>query len=243
VKISRRFWITTLFLLGVVLVLASSRQADPAVDDVRSFLEFYSGVFALVGFTAVVAAGLAAADRLVTSITLRILLQAVHRALAVAATGFLATHIALKVMESHAKPSQVVLPVGGRFWVDIGVIASDLLILVLVTGIIRMRFTIKPRMWRILHASAYLWWPLSILHGLNAGRHPKPYVTLSYGACVAVVVLALVVRLLLAIRPRGRVLRARTVRRGAPTPAPPPVRDAPGPSDDEFWTFVRGGTK
>jgi len=243
VKIPMRFWVTTLLLLGVVLILASSRSADPAVDDVRSFLEYYSGVFALIGFTAVVAAGLAAADRLVSSITLRILLQAVHRALAVAATGFLATHIALKVMESHANVSQAVVPFGGRFWVDIGVIASDLLILVLVTGIIRMRFTIRPRMWRILHASAYLWWPLAIMHGLNAGRHPKAYVTLSYEACVVAVVLALVVRLLLAIRPRSRVLRARTVRRDAPPPQRPPIRETPGPSDDEFWTFVRGGTK
>lgn len=242
-KVSRRFLVVTVLLLVVVLVLAASPRSNAPVHDIRSFLEFYSGVFALVGFTAVVATGLAAADRLVSSITLRILLQAVHRALAVAATGFLATHIILKIMEAHAEPIQAVLPVGSRLWVDLGVIASDLLILVLVTGILRMRFTIRPRVWRILHASAYLWWPLAIMHGLNAGRHPKPYVTLSYETCVAVVVLALVVRLLLAIRPRSRVLRARTVRRGMPPAPPPRVPDGPGPSDDEFWTFVRGGTK
>jgi hypothetical protein len=40
----------------------------------------------------------------------------------------------------------------------------------------------------------YLCWPFAILHGLLAGRTAKPYVDWSYGACVALVALALVFR-------------------------------------------------
>jgi hypothetical protein len=43
-------------------------------------------------------------------------------------------------------------------------------------------------------------WPLSIVHGLLAGRKAHPYVDWSYGACVALVALALMIRFVATIR-------------------------------------------
>ena len=54
-----------------------------------------------------------------------------------------------------------------------------------------------------IHVGAYLGWPLAIVHGLLGGRPAKPYVDWSYGACLAAVALALVIRLVSATRSRG----------------------------------------
>jgi hypothetical protein len=50
-------------------------------------------------------------------------------------------------------------------------------------------------MWRALHSTAYASWPVALMHGLNVGRAPAPWVTASYFACVLLVVVALLVRL------------------------------------------------
>ena len=54
---------------------------------------------------------------------------------------------------------------------------------------------------------------MAILHGLLSGRTAKPYVDWSYGACVAAVAVALVVRL---VAPR----RSRAAADPAPAPGP-----------------------
>jgi hypothetical protein len=67
-------------------------------------------------------------------------------------------------------------------------LASDLMLLILVTGVARRRFAAhRPATWRAIHAGAYLGWPLAIVHGLPGGRPAKPYVDSSYGACLAAV--------------------------------------------------------
>jgi hypothetical protein len=101
---------------------------------------------------------------------------------------------------------------GRTFYVGLGTIASDLVVILVVTGIARGRFaSSRPWTWRAIHATAYLCWLLSLLHGLLAGRTAKPYVDWSYGACVAAVGLALLVRLVASVRDR---------RETAPYPVP-----------------------
>ncbi|MBO0806600.1 MAG: hypothetical protein J2P25_26410, partial [Nocardiopsaceae bacterium] len=209
---SRLLW-PAVGLAAMLGVLAGAATHEGAVitADLRRFLTFYAGVFALVGFTAVIGAGLATTDRLVLRPGARVVMQAAHRALSVLSTGFLATHIALEVLAGRASLVQVAVPLGSGWWLDVGVAASDLLVLVAAIGVFRARFTTHPRLWRVLHASAYLWWPLAILHGLEAGRQPKPYVTFSYEACVALVAAALLIRLLARARPRQRTPGTRLV--------------------------------
>src|SRR5262249_33960958 len=83
--------------------------------------------------------------------------------------------------------------------------ASDLVLVIVATGVARRRFAGWPATWRAMHVTAYLAWPLAILHGLLAGRHAKPYVDWSYGACVAGVALAVVIRLVATTRSRAEV--------------------------------------
>jgi hypothetical protein len=166
---------------------------------VQHFLLFYAGVFALVTLTASVGAGLAAADRVFMSPGGRIAAQAVHRAMSFAAVAFLAVHIIVEVLAGRSRPSDAVVPFlhpGRTFYLGLGTVASDLLIVIVVTGLLRGRFaSVRPAwLWRAVHAMAYLCWPFAIMHGLLAGRTAKPYVDWSYGACVAAVALALVFR-------------------------------------------------
>jgi len=141
--------------------------------------------------------------------------QAVHRALSLAAVGFLASHVLLEILarRSHAVDAVVPFLAGGRtLYLGLGTLASDLVLLIALTGVARGKFASHwTATWRGLHVTAYLAWPLAIVHGLLGGRAAKPYVDWSYGACVAAVALALVVRL---VAPR----RSGTV--ALPGPAP-----------------------
>jgi hypothetical protein len=165
----------------------------------QRFLLAYSGVFALVALTTAVAAGLIATDRLIVSPAGRVTFQAVHRALSLAAVGFLASHVLLETLAHRSDAIDTVVPflAGGRtLFLGLGTVASDLVLLIALTGVARGRFASRwTAIWRGMHVAAYLAWPMAILHGLLAGRPAKPYVDWSYGACVAAVAVALVVRL------------------------------------------------
>ncbi len=187
----------------------------------QRFLLAYSGVFALIALTAAVAAGLAAADRLVISPAGRVTFQAVHRALSLAAVGFLGSHVLLEILAHRSHAIDTVVPflaTGRTLYLGLGTLASDLVLLIAITGVARHKFAARwTAAWRGVHVLAYLGWPLAILHGLLSGRPAKPYVDWSYGACVAAVAIALVVRLVAA--PRSRAVA---------DPHPPPDPTGPG---------------
>jgi hypothetical protein len=230
--------------------------AAAALAGLQRFFLAYSGVFALIALTAAVAAGLAAADRLVMSPAGRVTFQAAHRALSLAAVGFLASHVLLEILAHRSGVIDTVVPflAGGRtMYLGLGTLASDLVLLIAITGVARHRFASHwAATWRGVHVVAYLAWPLAILHGLLSGRPAKPYVDWSYGACVAAVALALLVRLVAAPRSRtgadphpapdltgpglpAALLAGRYLT--APPPVQPPVRRAlPGGVIDDDGT-------
>ena len=222
--------------LAVALAAAATTKTGHAIAlAVQHFLLSYAGVFALVALTASVGAGLAAADRVFMSPGGRIATQAVHRAVSFAAVAFLAIHSAVEMLAGRARPSDAVVPFlahGRTLYLGLGTVASDLLVVIVVTGLLRGRFArVRPAwLWRALHAVAYLCWPLAIMHGLLAGRTSKPYVDWSYGACVAAVVLALVFRV--AAGPRlgeTAASHAEEAPAGIPYPAVPPAAPLAGP--------------
>jgi hypothetical protein len=204
----RRFlWIFAALLLilaGAAAGSARTEQGRDVLAAIQRFLLFYSGVFALVALTAAVGVGVLATDRIVMAAGGRVVTQAVHRAFSFAALAFLATHIALEVVAHRSRVIDAFVPFlahGRTFYVGLGTVASDLVVLIVMTGIARGRFVgRRPWTWRAVHATAYLAWPMAIAHGLLAGRTAKPYVDWSYGACLAVVALALMIRLVAAIR-------------------------------------------
>ncbi|NES29225.1 hypothetical protein GCE86_18235 [Micromonospora terminaliae] len=172
------------------------------------FTEFFAGVVTLVSLSLTVMMGLLATDRLVLLIRHRVLLQSAHRATGVLGVAGLVCHVITKVAIGRAGPTDALVPfVAGRgIYVGLGTVAALLMVGVLWTGIVRVRFAgAGPRwMWRALHSMAYVSWPFALLHGLNAGRAAKTWVVLSYLACVLLVVVALLVRLSVHLGKRSR---------------------------------------
>jgi hypothetical protein len=199
-----------LFLAVIVVVAAGVIAAEHTshgrsiVTSVHAFLLTYMGVFALIGLTTSVGVGLVATDRIVMKPGQRIVAQAVHRGVSLAALTALIAHILLEITAHKVGLIDAVVPFMARFrtlYTGFGTIAFDLVILIVLTGYLRGRFAGRwPWTWRAIHALTYLAWPLSIIHGLLGGRTAHPYVDWSYGACVALVILALGVRFAATVR-------------------------------------------
>ncbi|MFG1678053.1 hypothetical protein [Micromonospora sp. NPDC049282] len=172
------------------------------------FTEFFAGVVALVSLSITVMLGLLATDRLVLLIRHRVLLQSAHRATGVLGVAGLVFHVITKIAIGRAGPTDAVVPfIGGSgLYVGLGTVAALLMVGVLWTGLVRVRFAgVGPKwFWRSLHSMAYVSWPFALFHGLNAGRAAKGWVVLSYLACVLLVVMALLVRLSVHLGKRSR---------------------------------------
>lgn len=201
----------SLLLPAIVVAIANTGGNSEPVrisHDVEHFMLFYSGVFALVALTAAVGVGLLATDRLVMRPEHRIMAQGAHRMISLVAVSALANHVMLEILAHRVRLIDGFVPfLAARrtFFMGLGTVASDLLIVIIITGLMRARFASRSKtwLWRMLHAGAYVVWPLSILHGLLAGRSAKPYVDWSYGALAAFVVLGLIMRLVLQTRGRN----------------------------------------
>ncbi|MFI7607870.1 hypothetical protein ACIBTV_22390 [Micromonospora sp. NPDC049366] len=172
------------------------------------FTEFFAGVVTLVSLSLTVMLGLLATDRLVLLIRHRVLLQSAHRATGVLGTVGLLFHVLTKIATGRAASTDAVVPFvsGNGLYVGLGTVAALLMVSVLWTGVIRARFAgVGPKwLWRALHSMAYVSWPFALLHGLYAGRPATSWVTLSYLACLLLVVLALLVRLSVTLGRRSR---------------------------------------
>ena len=223
-------WIVIVFVVFAgAAASGSTARGQDILAAIQRFMLFYSGVLVLIALTAAVGVGLVATDRIVMVPASRVVAQAVHRAVSLAALAFLVTHIVLEILAHRSAVIDAFVPFlarGRTFYVGLGTVASDLVILLVVTGIARGRFATRwPWTWRAIHATAYLAWPLSIAHGLLAGRTAKPYVDWSYGACLAAVGLALVIRLVATLRNnQEKAAYAVPDRASAPPVQAPPIQ-------------------
>jgi hypothetical protein len=222
--------VLSLLLPAIAVVIANSGGTSAPVRisaDVERFLLFYSGVFALLALTATVGAGLLAADGVLRSPEFRIRAQALHRMAALVALSALANHIMLEILAHRVSLIDGFVPflaVRRTFFMGLGTLASDLFVVIIITGIMRARFATGARrwLWRAAHSTAYAAWPLAILHGLLAGRPAKPYVDWSYGGCLALVGLALTLRIVMRSR-RGAGPAGLTDRTFSPLAPQPPI--------------------
>ena len=190
--------------VSAVTAMEHTSHGRSIVSSVQEFLLTYAGVFALVGMTAAVGVGLLSTDRIVMRPGHRVVAQSVHRAVSLGALAALAAHITLEIVAHRVGVFDIVIPFLSRFrtlYTGLGTLASDLFVLIVITGYLRGRFAGKwPWAWRSIHAAAYAAWPLGVVHGLLGGRTAKPYVDWSYGACLALVAIALGIRVVATVR-------------------------------------------
>src|SRR3984885_8553458 len=201
--------ITGLVVIGFALVMTKPGQDIAAAT--QHFMLFYAGVFALIGLTASVGVGLLATDRIVMTPGHRVMAQAVHRAVSFGALAFLVIHIVTEILAQRSHVIDAFIPFLSpyrTFYIGLGTIASDLILLIVVTGIWRKRFTAhgKAWRWRAIHYCSYLAFVFGVMHGLLGGRAAKPYVDWSYGFAIALTAMAVVVRFLaISLRSKDKV--------------------------------------
>ena len=202
-------WILNAVVIGAVIMAAAAAATTTGhtvVAGTDHFLLYYAGVLALIALTAEVGIGLVASDRIFMKPSARVTAQALHRAMGFGAIAFLVIHIVLEIIAGRSQPADAVIPFldkGRTFYLGLGTVASDMFIVIMMTGIYRARLAARmsPKAWRVIHASAYAAWIFGLVHGLLAGRPAKAFfgfsgfVAWSYGACVVAVAAALLVRL------------------------------------------------
>jgi DMSO/TMAO reductase YedYZ heme-binding membrane subunit len=193
---------------GTVLGLSMTSEGHRIDAATQRFMLYYAGVFALIALTTSVAVGLIATDRVILTPGHRVMAQAVHRAVSFGALAFLIVHIVTEILAQRVHVIDAFVPFLSpfrTFYIGLGTIASDLILLLVITSIVRKRFTAhgKAWRWRAIHYMAYLSYVFGVLHGLLGGRSAKPYVDWSYGFAIALVTLGLVVRYLaISMRPK-----------------------------------------
>jgi len=189
--------IGSLIALAFLAFTGTGHVIDAAT---QHFMLFYAGVFVLIALCASTALGLIATDRVFLTAGHRVFVQSAHRAASFGAVAFLIIHIVTEILAQRVHVLDAVVPFLSpfrTFYIGLGTIASDLILLVVITSMMRGRFNThgKAWRWRAIHYTAYASFVFGVWHGLLAGRPAKPYVDWSYGLLVALVLLALAVRI------------------------------------------------
>ncbi len=201
-----------------VFVMATGQAGGPLAQT----LEACSGELALLALTVSVVLGVAATERHFLPPGTRVTAQIAHRAVALTAFGFLVVHILLETVGGSATPLAAVLPfvsASSRLYLGLGTIASDLVIAVIATSLARMRYSrsAHPQLWRVVHLSIYVAWPMAILHGILMPGVPV-WAAWTYGICATAVALACTAR----VRMQSPLPQVPTDAQGELPPALPP---------------------
>jgi len=136
----------------------------------------------------------------------RFVTGAVHRNVSLLALVFLGLHITTTVVDGYAPIGWIdgVVPfISGYHPLELGVgtLAFDLILASIATSMLRSR--IGYPVWRTVHLSAYLCWPIALLHGITIGTdRAEAWMLVVDAICVGVVLVAVVAR---AMRRRARV--------------------------------------
>lgn len=95
-----------------------------------------------------------------------------HRNTAVLAVVLVFLHALSAVVDSYVDIRwwQMFSPVGSSyrpFWLGLGSIAFDVMLIVALTSAVRMK--LSPRVWRAVHLSSYVTWPVALAHSWGIG--------------------------------------------------------------------------
>lgn len=154
-----------------------------------------SGLTALVLLTLSVALGISQIGRLSAPAMPRFVVAGLHRNVSLLAVVFLALHIATAVADPFAPIAAIdsVVPFVGSYrpvWLGLGALATDLLLALVVTSLLRHR--IGFRTWRSVHWAAYACWPIALWHALGTGSDSRVgWVQAIYVLCAGVVLVSL----------------------------------------------------
>jgi len=150
-----------------------------------------TGLVTMVLLSASVALGVAETNRWSRPAFPRFVTATLHKNVSLLVTVFLGVHIVTSIVDAFAPIGwiDVIVPMTSKYrpvWLGLGAVATDLLIALVLTSLVRQR--IGLRAWRVVHWTAYACWPIAVLHGLGTGSDSRqPWALAVYAACLAVV--------------------------------------------------------
>jgi sulfoxide reductase heme-binding subunit YedZ len=125
----------------------------------------------------------------------RFAVAALHRTVSLLALLLLAVHVVTTLLDPFPRIGLLtaLLPFATDYrplWLGLGTLASDVLLALVLTSLLRRRLGYGA--WRATHWAAYACWPLAIAHGLGTGSDTQATWMLALTlACVAAPLLAL----------------------------------------------------
>lgn len=153
-----------------------------------------TGEIALVLLTVTVVLGIVGSSGAASRSWPRVVTAGLHRNVSLLAVAFVAVHVATTLLDSfvHIGLATAVVPFSSgyrTFWLGLGTIASDLLLAVALTSLVRDR--LPRRAWRAVHWLGYACWPAAVWHGLGTGTDGRlPWLLLLDAACLVAVAAA-----------------------------------------------------
>jgi len=163
------------------------------------YLTRATGAVTLLLLTASMILGIANVGRVAATGWPRFVVEGVHRNISLLAIALLIVHIMTSVLDPFAgiKLIDAVVPFVATYrpiWLGLGAFASDLLIALAVTSLVRRR--LGHTAWRATHWFAYLCWPVAVLHTVGTGSDVRQLWLLALTAlCVVAVIGAVWARL------------------------------------------------
>ena len=163
------------------------------------YLTRATGVSALVLLTVTLLLGVLGSLRFSRPNWPRFLTAGLHRNVSLLVLVFVGLHVMTTVLDTYAPigwPAALVPFTSGYrpLWLGLGTVAFDLLLALAVTSLLRVRLGL--RMWRVVHWTAYVCWPVAVLHALGTGTDATGVMTATVtAACLISVVAAVAWRL------------------------------------------------
>ena len=174
------------------------------------YLSRGTGVVTLTFLTISVLIGIVTSYRWSSPEWPRFVIEFVHRNVSLLVVAFLVLHVVTVVSDAYAPIGwkDAVIPFASPYrpiWLGFGAIASDLVLALVVTSLLRHRLGFRT--WRVVHWLAYVCWPVAVVHGLGTGTDTTSGVVLVVTLiCVVAVLVATAMRIVnaLAGHPTGR---------------------------------------
>lgn len=169
------------------------------------YLTRATGTVSLLLLTFSVFLGVLTRSRHATRKTPRFVVVGLHRNVSLMILVFLGLHVATTVVDTYTNITllDAFAPFLSQYrplYLGLGAVASDLLIALLVTSVLRER--IGYRTWKILHWTSYLCWPVALIHAWGTGTDPDAAWGRFLGlACVAVIAGTVLWRVVIGARP------------------------------------------
>jgi sulfoxide reductase heme-binding subunit YedZ len=152
-----------------------------------------TGVVALLLLTAVMLLGLLVTRQGRLPGLPRFAVSGLHRNLSLLATAFVAIHVVSAVTDGYVNIpiTAAVVPLTSpyeRLWLAVGTVSFDLMLAVVVTSLLRRHLSRK--VWRAVHLTAYVSWPIAWLHSVFASGDLQHGALLYLAIACAIAVIA-----------------------------------------------------